>query len=144
MDGTLALAAAAVLLVGWGVFIFALASRGGNTLYDGDAYGVCAPRRYDSLTGQPAYAPRHIIEELAPPAGWREVTHVALNPAPAAAQYDEDEDADGDAPIGVPESVLIALLTGQPVEQPAVVEPEPLTMVVNATVARFAFLEVRR
>lgn len=143
MSGTLLLATAAVLLVGWGLFIFRLASNGGNTLYDPDDYGsLCAPRRYEPLTAQPAAAPRRILAELAPPAGWRDVVHV---PAPVAAQVDDFADWDLDdldpepLPVAVPTRP-----TRQPVEQPAVVEEEPVPVVVGWTAARFASLEVRR
>lgn len=152
---------AAALLVGWGVLIFALAANGGNTLYNPDAYGVCAPSRHATITANAEQPVRYILAELAPPAGWKEP--VAIVPAPAVARVGdwsdwEQDNWDDDEPAGVPESALIALLTGQPepapvavpnwpklkpVEQPAVVEPEPVPLVVNRTAARFAALEVR-
>lgn len=135
MNDTLLLLAAGLLLGGWGVFIFTLASRG-DTLH-GDTYGMCAPARYDAYTAQPAATPRRIIAELAPPAGWRDVVPVAAVPAPAAAQYDDfdgwDEN-DGDE--------LPLIVEDWPKLQAA--QTEPLPIVVNWTAARFANLEVRK
>ena len=147
MNDTLLLAFASALLMGWGVVVFTLASRGGNTVYDPDDYDstLCAPSRHADITAntaQPAAAPRRIVAELAPPAGWRDVGHVAILPAAAAVQYDawdEDEDPDeldawGDEPWLVVED--------WPKQQAA--QPEPVPLVVNRTAARFASLEVRR
>lgn len=134
MGDTMLLAAAAVLLVGWGVFIFTLASRG-DTLHGAD-YGLCAPARYDSYTGQPAAAPRRIIAELAPPAAWRDVPAlVTIVPAPATVEDDPDElDEWGDEPWLVTED--------WPKRQAAQTEPVPL--VVGRTAARFGSLEINR
>lgn len=136
----LLLASAAVVFVTWGLLVFRLAG-GGTT----DAYGMCAPARYEPLTARPADAPRRIIAELAPPAGWRDV-HIAVVPAPAAVAYDDPDELDewGDEE---PEELPLAVPswpTRQPVEQPAVVEPDPVPVVVSRTAARFASLEVRR
>ncbi len=130
MNDTLLLATAAAILIGWGIMIFALASRDCNC-GAGDDYGaLCAPRRYDAYTAQPAAAPRHILAELAPPAEWRDVMHVALVSAPAA-QYD-DPDGGDELPLAV---------TDWPT--PAVVEPEAVPVVVNRTAARFGALELK-
>ena len=138
MGNIMLLAAAAVLLVGWGVLIFTLASRG-DTLHGAD-YGMCAPARYDSYTAAPPPAPRRIVAELAPPAGWREGELVAILAEPARVEYaggDDGEDGDeldgwGDEPWLVAED--------WPQQQVAAVEPVP--MIVNRTAARFASLEL--
>lgn len=136
MSYTLTLAAAAVVLIGWGVFVFAFASRGGSTLYDPDNYDstLCAPSRRANITASQPQAQRRT---LGPPAGWREPG--AIVPTPAAVQVDDDgEDGDelddwGDEPWHVVED--------WPKRQAATVEPVPL--VVNRMAARFASLEVR-
>jgi hypothetical protein len=149
MATTVLLTLVAALLVGWGALIFTLASRGGNTLYDPEVTAMCAPARYDSLTGQPADAPRRIIAQLAPPAGWREAGHVAITPAPAVVKNDDlgdpdelddwddddgwDDDESEELPIAAPD---------WPTKTPAAIESEPVYVPVNRTAARFAALEV--
>ena len=142
MGNIMLLAAAAVLLVGWGVFIFTLASRG-DTLHGAD-YGMCAPARYDSYTAQPAAAPRRIVAELAPPAGWRDGELIAILPAPQYEAWDDgDPDELDDWGDDEPEELPLAV-PSWPVRQPAVVDPAPVPVIVNRTAARFASLEVRR
>ena len=134
MSYTLTLAAAAVLLIGWGVFVFALASRGGNTLYDPDNYDstLCAPSRRANITASQPQAQRRT---LGPPAGWHEPAHVAIVPAPAAVpEWDDDLDDWDDEP----ETELPLAVDDWPV--PVVVEPVPV--IVIRTAARFAALEI--
>ena len=128
------LAIAAVLLIGWGVFIFALASHGGNTLYDPEAYGICAPSRRANITASQPQAQRRV---LGPPAGWHEPVHVALVPAPAPVEVDDLDDwddQDDELPL-----VVEDWPTPLTVEHPAVVP----VVTINRTAARFANLELR-
>lgn len=127
----MALIMVASMLIGLGVLKLALVNRGGNTVYTPDEYGMCAPARYESLTAScPQRAPRRIVAELAPPAGWRDVPpHVAIVPAPAAVAHD-----DGD-PDELP-------LIVEDWPMPAVVEPDLVPVVVNRW-ARFSALEVQ-
>ena len=146
-DALLLLSAAAVVAVTWGLVVFRLAG-GGTT----DAYGMCAPARYEPLTARPAEPPRRIVAELAPPAGWRDVAHVAIGPAPAPAQVDDWDDDEPLAVVVVPDLEPFAaddwgdepwlVVEDWPKQQAAQTDPVP--MIVNRTAARFASLEVRR
>lgn len=114
-------ASAAVVALTWGLVLWRL-GFGGN-----DAYGMCAPSRHAAITGSTAQPARRIVAELAPPAGWRDVRHVAILAEPARVEY-ADEPAE--LPIAVENWPL-----------PAVVEPEPVPVVVDRW-ARFSALEV--
>ena len=118
----------------------------------GDEYldALCSANRRANITSSsvPLRSRRHIIAELAPPAGWRDApVHVAIVPAPAAVRYADFDGWDDPDELGKwvdvePELVPVAV-PDWPTPKPAVVEPEPVPVVVNRW-ARFGSLEIRR
>ena len=95
----------------------------------------CTPSRHRSLTAQPQQQAKPIVYAQYDPA-----FDPDLHPQPVPVTRPTPAPVVPDlAPIAVP-----SWPTRQPVEQPAVVEPEPVPLVVNRTAARFASLEVRR
>jgi len=163
-SGSMLLTAGGLATVGLGFLIFALArSEGYET-----TYGVCAPARYDSLTGQPATAPRRIVVELGPPPGWKEPGTIAtVRPVPAVssqsgfltewtppaplptvyAQYNPAFDSDLEPE---PQRNVVKLKPAKPAAAPAAPaqETEEQQLVVTPAgfryTGRFEHLEIKR
>lgn len=85
MNETLLAAGVAVLAVCWGILVFALSNSGTS-----EAFGMCAPARYDSLTGQPTTAPRRIVVQLGPPACAALQTPAAAQLPPPGTAWDDE------------------------------------------------------
>jgi hypothetical protein len=125
------LATGAAVLLGWGILIFAIASRQRTNIYGDDDYDstLCAPSRRANITASVPHSQRRV---LGPPAGWHEPVHVAIVPAPVEVDDLDDWDDGDELPLVVEDWPT-----------PVVVAPAPVPVVANRTAARFANLELR-
>lgn len=126
MDGNsvgLYAGAGGLLLFMLGAFLYALLS-GSSSDGDGDAFGLCGPVRFATLTARPITTRRRIIAELASPAGWRDTFTV---PAPTPAWYDDDIESEP-VPVAAPSLPAPEPAAPIPVEWPTrIVQPVPLS-----------------